>query len=163
MKLLFSQINEHQVISYDSLLESYFDNENKVIKEIKKASGEITFDPVKHILITKCNIDFDLVLYSSYTNEPFEKTIHISDDIYFTNKKELENDENIYVKDEIDLDHIIYSLLITSIPLNIHKKGEKLPSGDGYRVISEEELIKEKMKEEPGNQFDILKGIDFDK
>ena len=60
------------------------------------------------------------------------------------------------------MDHYIFNLLSASVPLSPKAPNAKAPqSGKGYRVLSEEEFLKE--KEEQGNsQFDALKDIDFD-
>ena len=57
---------------------------------------------------------------------------------------------------------MIYSLIITNLPTRLVKKSESYPRGESYRVISEEEYLKDKEKEEGGNAFDALKDLEFD-
>lgn len=160
MKIYFSQAKEHEVLEYNSLLEDYVDGTDTTLKGVNSSNGEIEVNKFDHSLIVKVNVLFDIDVVSSYSAEVFKTKIKIKDDLYFTNSKSLDSDEFILVNDEIDLDYYIYSLLITSIPLNIHKPGESLPKGDGYRVLSEDEFKKEK-EESGGNAFDALKDIDF--
>ena len=60
------------------------------------------------------------------------------------------------------MDHYIFNLLSASVPLSPKAPNATAPkSGKGYRVLSEEEFLKE--KEEQGNsQFDALKDLEFD-
>ena len=63
---------------------------------------------------------------------------------------------------EIDLDPYILALILAEVPHTVTKKGAELPkSGSGYRVLSEEELLKEKSTKK-NSAFDILDTIEFD-
>lgn len=161
MKIYFSQIKDHEVIEYNSLLEDYVDGTDTTLKGVNSSKGEIELNKFDHSLIVKVNVLFNVDVVSSYSSEVFKTKIKVNDELYFTNSKSLDSDDFIFVNDEIDLDNYIYSFLITSIPLNIHKPGEALPKGDGYRVLSEDEFKKEK-ESSGGNAFDALKDIDFD-
>jgi uncharacterized metal-binding protein YceD (DUF177 family) len=160
MKIYFSQIKEHEVLEYKSLLEDYVDGKDGTLKSINSTKGTIDLNKFDHSLIVKVDVSFDVNVISSYSGDVFKTKINIKDDLFFTDSKSLDSDEFILINDEIDLDNYIYSLLITSIPLNIHKPNEKLPKGDGYRVLTEEEFKKEK-EDVSGNAFDALKDIDF--
>ena len=60
---------------------------------------------------------------------------------------------------QIDIDEMLITLIVSNIPFKIIKKGAKLPaSGDGYIVISEEEMEKRK-KSSP---FDALDNLEID-
>ena len=160
MKIYFSQIKEHEVLEYKSLLEDYVDGKDGTLKSINSTKGTIDLNKFDHSLIVKVDVSFNVNVISSYSGDVFKTKINIKDDLFFTDSKSLDSDEFILINDEIDLDNYIYSLLITSIPLNIHKPNEKLPKGDGYRVLTEEEFKKEK-EDMGGNAFDALKDIDF--
>ncbi len=160
MKIYFNQIKDHEILNYNSLLKDYINGNDRTLKAVNSSSGKIELTKFDHSLIIKLNINFNVDVVSSYTSNVFKTNIKIIDELYFTNSKELGDEDFILINDEIDLDNYIYSLLITSIPLNIHKSGEKLPKGDGYRVLSEEEFKKEK-ENNGGNAFDALKDIDF--
>jgi len=162
MEISFSQIKGHEVIDFESTLDKYFDSTNKIIKKIKSLKGTISLDKVGSILVCKILLKGILTVASSYTGNLFNTNISVKDDLYFTNKQDQETEDSIYVKDSIDLDYYIYSLVLTSLPIDIYKKGEVLPSGNGYRVIKEEDLIKERNTNDD-SPFKKLEGIDFDK
>ena len=63
---------------------------------------------------------------------------------------------------EIDLDPHILALILAEVPHTLTKSGASLPkSGNGYRVLSEDDYLKE--KNHKGNSaFDILDTIEFD-
>lgn len=161
MKMFFNDIIDKEVIDYNSTLDHYFDENSKVLKKINRTSGTISFDKAHNTIVANIKLKLNCKVVSSYTNIPFDQDIRISDTICFTNKKDQACDEIILVDDEINFDDFIYSLILTSIPINIHKNGEELPSGDNYRVITEEDLRREKENEQTGNVFDSLKDIDF--
>ncbi len=161
MKIYFSQIKECETLEYTSLLEDYVDGSDGTLKNINSTNGELKLNKFDHSLIVNVDLVFDVNVVSSYSGNIFKTKIKVKDDLYFTDSKSLDSDEFILINDEIDLDNYIYSLLITSIPLNIHKPNESLPKGDGYRVLTEEEFKKEKEKS-GGNAFDALKDIDFE-
>jgi len=159
MKISFSNIKEREVIPFNSTLDSFFSDKNKICKRILGSDGEISLEKAGDTLIARFDIDFKVVVLSSYTNKPFDTIIKLRDELYFTDTKVMEDDEMIYVDDEIDLDEVVYSLLITSIPMNLHKKGEELPSGEGYEVMSEDEFLGKSHTDSP---FDKLKNLNLD-
>src|SRR5574344_591384 len=165
MEISFSKASGHEVLPYESTLDKYFNGTDKIIKKVKSLKGTITTDKVGNTLICKITLRGVLNVISSYSGLAFDTSINLNEDLYFTNKSDQESEDMIFVKDSIDLDHYIYSLVLTSLPIDIHKKGESLPSGKGYRVLKEEELIKERSKkvENDDNPFSKLDGIDFDK
>ena len=63
---------------------------------------------------------------------------------------------------EIDMDNYFLGYVIASVPHNAHKKGAKLPSeGKGYRVLTEDELLKERSSTKKSSPFDCLDDIDL--
>lgn len=53
----------------------------------------------------------------------------------------MDSEDVFYIQEGyIDLDQEIYSLIITSLPLILHKDGEEYPKGENFRVISEDEI-----------------------
>src|SRR5574344_517360 len=163
MEISFSQASGHEVINFESTLDKYFDSTSKIIKKVKSLKVTIKTDKVDSTLICKVYLKGILNVVSSYTGKLFDTSIIIDDELFFTNKQDQETEDLIFVKDTIDLDHYIYSLVLTSLPIDVHKKGEVLPSGNGYRVIKEDDLIKEKNNSNDDNPFSKLEGIDFDK
>ncbi|MFA6755190.1 MAG: hypothetical protein WCR97_01590 [Bacilli bacterium] len=160
MNLLYSQISKREIIDYNSTLSQFNLNDNSILKKINGIYGTLNIDKVSDIVTITCNLTCDVEIVSSYTMKEFRQKIHLDDSLYFSNNEEFESDDVMYVKEEIDIDQYIYSLLITSIPINAHKKGEKLIThGKNFEVIKEENL----KRDESENIFDSLKDIDFDK
>lgn len=160
MKINFSNVKNHEEIAFSSTLDSFFDEKSTICQKINKSNGTIILDKTGNTLIAKFKISFNCIVFSSYTNNPFETNIDVDDELFFTNSPDFESDEMILVDDEIDLDEFVYSLFITSIPLNLHAENEKLPSGKGYRVLTEDEFNNNKNDEE--SPFDKLKDLNFD-
>lgn len=161
MKINFAQIKEFESIDYSSLLEEYFDEKSTIVKKVNSSSGKILLEKINNVLRIRFDIKMNVQVVSSYTNVDFPYDIHLDDELFLTDDKDLETDEMILVDDLIDLDYYVYSLLISSIPITIHKKGEKFVSGESFSVMTEEEYKKLK-SEEKSSPFDVLKDIDFD-
>ena len=85
-----------------------------------------------------------------------------SDELHFAPSKDEDEDCIEYKGTSIEMDPYIFNLLSASVPLSPKAPNAKAPkSGKGYRVLSEDEFLKE--KEEQGNsQFDALKDLEFD-
>ena len=86
-----------------------------------------------------------VVASCSYTLEDVPLDVKFHDSFYFTDSKDDEAEDCYYEPNvEIDLDPHILALILAEVPHNIVKNGAKLPkSGNGYRVLSEEDFIKE--------------------
>ena len=56
----------------------------------------------------------------------------------------------------MDLDNIIYTLIVSSLPISIHAPNEEVIESDEYRVISEDDLDSENT-----SPFDVLKDLDL--
>ena len=113
------------------------------------------------ILLVQLHIKADVVGVCSYTLEDVPLHYEIDDEISFTDDPE--DVDNYYEKSNlIEMDQYILGILLANVPIKIIKKGAKLPkSGDGYRVMTEEEHEAEKKKR--GNPaFDILDEFEFD-
>ena len=163
MNINFSSFKEgsKETISYSPLIETLNElNHSSIISKINNASGEITFSKVNDILIIDFDLIFNIDAISAYSLKNINKNIDVVDTLYFTNDQNNESEEVFYTKEIISLDEIVYSLLLTSIPLNILGDDETLPSGDDFNVYSEDELIVELNKEKE-SPFDVLKDIDL--
>lgn len=161
MKLIFSNIKNNEELPFTSLLEDYFSDDSIIVKKVNKSEGSVIFTKAgSNILIANFNIKFNINVLSSYSNEYFDADFKLEDELYLTNLEENESEDVILVNESFDLDEIVYSLLITSIPTNFHKVGETLNSGKDYKVMTEDEFYESKKEE--GNVFDKLKNIDLD-
>ncbi len=153
--------------------------------KVQTLSDDISFDPevfVCHaplINVLNCHVELKaqrfeefiyvtlsvkakVTLQCSYTLKNFESIVSGEDELHFAPSKDEDEDCIEYKGTSIELDHYIFNLLSASVPLSPKAPDAKVPkSGNGYRVLSEDEFQKE--KEESGNsQFDALKDLDFD-
>ena len=134
---------------------------NDIINKFNSINGEIIINKVNSVYIFDIHILANLNLTSSLSLKKFDEDYEINETLYFTNNEEYKSEDTEFIEGFIDIDNLIYSLLITNIPINIHAPNEKgTIVGEGYRVIKEEELETEKSKSSP---FDILDEIDLDK
>lgn len=115
----------------------------------------------EEILRVEFHIKADVIGVCSYTLEDVPLHYEIDDEISFTDDPD--DVDNYYEKGNlIEMDQYVLGILLANVPIKIVKKGAKLPkSGDGYRVMTEEEHEAEKRKR--GNPaFDILDSVEFD-
>lgn len=124
--------------------------------------------------LSKCHVDLSYRLYGelisidiivsgvatlacSYTLEDVDYVFEYKDSVLFSKNEGGEEDDIIVYKGNyVDIDDYVLTLICASLPTKIVKNGAKLPSsGDGYRVLSEEEYNLEKQKDK-SSPFDIL-------
>ena len=154
-----------------------FQNKDYVIEEDIDFSSE-TFDPTHirgvsntHVkvtgfdyddyLILNIKIESDVIGVCSYSLEDVPLKVDISTSLTFTYLDEEE--DTIHIDGPIfELDPYILDLIVAEVPLTLVKKGAKLPSsGDGYRVLTEDEYNKEQeQKTDP--RWAALDNIDID-
>ena len=99
-----------------------------------------------------------MTLISSYSLKDFDKDFSVDDTLYFTDEEECASEDTLLVKNEIDIDNIVYSLLVTSLPIKLYADDEKVIKGNGYRVLKEGEEDEENDESSP---FDVLKDIEL--
>ena len=130
--------------------------------EIKNCHVELEAQRFEEFIYVTLSLKARVVLECSYSLQHFETTISGSDELHFAPSKDEDEDCIEYKGTSIDLDPYIFNLLSASVPLSPKAPNAKTPSsGNGYRVLTEEEFLKE--KEETGNsQFDALKDLEFD-
>lgn len=161
MRLDFSKVDAKTIINIDensSTLKKY--NHSSVIEEINSVTGTVTTERADEVIIVKYNLKANLLVHSSISGDLFDYIMNVNETLYYTSNKALESEDIFFEdKDYIDLNEDIYSLIVTNLPIKLHKKGEKYPSGDNYRVLTEDEL-----NEDSGDQtspFDVLKDLDL--
>jgi len=124
--------------------------------------AELKAQRFEEFIYVTLSIKAKVTLQCSYTLKNFETTIEGVDELHFAPSRDEDEDCIEYKGTSIDMDQYIFNLLSASVPLSPKAPNAKAPtSGKGYRVLSEEELIKEK-EEEGNSQFDALKDLDFD-
>lgn len=161
MRIDFSKVKSFEKIDYIGDLNFYNNTKSlKTIKYYKSVEGVVEIQKADSVIIVKYDIHAVLNVLSTLSGEEFEYPLDVSETLYYTDKKEMDSEDVFYVKEGyVDLDQEIYSLIITSIPLILHKEGEEYPKGKNYRVISEDEI-----DENDGSNyspFDKLKDLDL--
>ena len=129
---------------------------------VEKCHAELKAQRFEEFIYVNLSIKANVTLQCSYTLKNFSTTIEGTDELHFAPSKDEDEDCIVYKGTSIDMDHYIFNLLSASVPLSPKAPNATAPkSGKGYRVLSEEEFLKE--KEEQGNsQFDALKDLEFD-
>lgn len=161
MRIDFSKVKSFEKIDYIGDLNFYNNTKSlKTIKDYKSVEGVVEIQKADSVIILKYDIHAVLNVLSTLSGEEFEYPLDVNETLYYTDKKEMDSEDVFYVKEGyVDLDQEIYSLIITSIPLILHKEGEEYPKGKNYRVISEDEI-----DENDGSNyspFDKLKDLDL--
>lgn len=161
MRIDFSKVKSFEKIDYIGDLNFYNNTKSlKTIKDYKSVEGVVEIQKADSVIIVKYDIHAVLNVLSTLSGEEFEYPLDVNETLYYTDKKEMDSEDVFYVKEGyVDLDQEIYSLIITSIPLILHKEGEEYPKGKNYRVISEDEIY-----ENDGfnySPFDKLKDLDL--
>lgn len=97
------------------------------------------------ILRVELHIKADVIVASSYSLKDVNLKLNFKDELDFSDKDE-DAEECIIEKNSfIDLDPYILGLIISEIPTKVTANNETLPTdGVGYRVLTEDELNKEK-------------------
>ncbi|MBP5574404.1 MAG: hypothetical protein J6X50_01505 [Bacilli bacterium] len=132
------------------------------VKRIDKCLVKVDATEYGDVLRVQVKGEAEVIASCSYTLDDVPLKVKFNDEFYFSNKED--NSEDCYFEPgaNIDLDPHILALILAEVPHNIVKSGASLPkSGDGYRVLSEEEYLEEK-KNKKNSAFDILDTIEFD-
>ena len=113
------------------------------IRNIGKTHVKIAGQDYEDFLVLNFEIVSDVIGVCSYTLEDVPLTIKVNTSLTFTYEEE--DEETIHIDNPIfEVDEYILDLIIAEVPMKIVKKGAKLPSsGEGYRVLSEDEYNKE--------------------
>ena len=130
------------------------------IKKIENCHVKIEAIDYESILHISLEIKSKVIGVCSYTLEDVELNINTKDSLDFSDD---ENDEEMYHEtgNIIDLDPYILGILLANVPVRIIKKGAKLPKdGHGYRVLSEDDYLKEQ-SEKKDSRWDKLDSVKF--
>ena len=132
------------------------------IRRIDNCHVKITGSIYEDLLLLNMKITSLVIGVCSYTLEDVEIPLHVVDTIQISDS--IDDDDELFYEPNVvfDIDPYILSLVIASVPLKIVKKGAKLPSsGKGYRVLTEEEYLKEE-SEKKDTRWSALDDIDID-
>lgn len=113
------------------------------IRKISNTHVKVSGFDYDDYLLLNITVDSDVIGVCSYSLEDVPLHLHFSTELAFTYDEE--DEDNYVIKEAIfDLDPYIFDLIISEVPYTLVKKGAMLPkSGNGYRVMSEEEYNKE--------------------
>lgn len=123
---------------------SSYDFDPNYIRGIPFCHADLVATQYENTLRVTVKIKAKVIGVCAYTLEDVEVPIDIKDELNFTDD---ENDEACYYAPEtvIDLDDYLLALILANVPCKVVKPGAKLPeNGDGYRVLTEDELVKER-------------------
>lgn len=131
------------------------------LKKINNCHVDIDINNYENVLVLSLKIKANVTLVSSYSLKEFDKDLSINDTIDFSFNEE-DEDSSFVIKDSnLILDKYILDIIITNIPSKVAMKGEKLPVGDeSFRVISEDEYLKEK-ENQKDDRWSKLDDIDL--
>ena len=136
------EINKHYEVEEDlDLTNVNFANDSR-IKRIDDCHVLASFTRFDEAFDIELKVKGTLTAICSYTLEEFPFKFSFKERI-----SARDDDEGDYkIKNNfIDLEGVIIALIDNSVPLNVTKPGAKKPDGgEGYRVLSEEELLKER-------------------
>ena len=132
------------------------------VRRITSCSVTVVAHEYGDVLDVKIRGQASVIASCSYTLEDVPLDVSFKDNFYFSS--EVTGSEECFFEpgNEIDLDPHILALILAEVPHNIVKSGASLPkSGNGYRVLSEEEFEKER-KSKKNSAFDALDALEFD-
>ena len=137
---------------------SYFRGDQYHVRSISSCHMKLNVTNYDDLLTLFFNINGEVKTTCAYTLEEISYPYHISDVIELTGS---EDDEFEMRNEEVDIDEILITLIVSNIPIKVVKEGATLPSdGDGYRFITEEQALAE--EQEKPSAFDVLDDFDFD-
>ena len=154
--------NKAQTFTDEVDFSKYPFDENHV-RRIDSCSVKVVATDFGDVLQVQLSGEANVIASCSYTLEDVPLDVKFKDSFYFTDSKDNEAEDCYFEPGvEIDLDPHILALILAEVPHTLTKSGASLPkSGNGYRVLSEDDYLKE--KEHKGNSaFDILDPIEFD-
>ncbi len=108
------------------------------------------FENAGDILTFNYELKAKIIVSDSRTATPFEMEIEDEGIADVLPSYDTEGDGYVFEGTSFELEDLLLCLIVSNVPLAPHQEGSALPSsGKGYRVLTEEELLKE--KEEEGN------------
>ena len=132
------------------------------VKRINKCSVSVDATEYGDVIRLKVSGEAEVIASCSYTLEDVPMKVKFQDEFYFSSEEDNSQDCYFEPSPNINLDPHILALILAEVPHNITKSGAELPkSGNGYRVLSEEQYLEEK-KNKKNSAFDILDTIEFD-
>ena len=150
-----------KAVEYDEDVDlTYFKGDQYHVRSIPSCHMKLSVTNYDDLISLYFIIEGEVKTSCAYTLEEIPYKYKISDVIELTGG---EDDEFEIKGEEIDIDDILITLIVSNVPFKVVKEGATLPSsGEGYRFISEEEAEEEAAQQEKPSAFDILDDFDFD-
>ena len=156
------EIGKHYLIEDDVDFSNHQFASNYRIRKILNCHLKLDLVVFEDIANMKLQLNGSVIGACSYTNEDVEVKYHVKENLSFSNDENSHAD--YYEKNPLfDFDPYLLALIDANVPLNIIKKGAKMPeSGEGYEVLSEEEYNKKKSGGGGDSRWAALDNINFD-
>ena len=123
------------------------------VRSIKSCHMDLSVLNYDELIVLSFILKGEVMTTCAYTLEEIPYQYQIKETVELAGN---DDDEFEIINETIDIDQILITLIVSNIPMKVIKKGAKLPSnGEGYRVLSEEEALKEK-KASPFDALDDL-------
>lgn len=153
-------INQDVVLEEEIDFSSYpFDEHH--IRRIDKCLVKVILHEFEDVLQCKISGKAEVIASCSYTLDDVPLKVKFKDELFFSDEESTENNIEYEPRVTIELDPYVLALICDAVPHNVVKPGATLPSGgEGYRVLTEEEFLKEK-KNKKNHKFDDLDKIEF--
>ena len=155
------ELNKHYFLEEDIDFSSHVFSTTYRIRKIVSCHVKIDLISFQEITDLKVEVKGEVIGACSYTNEDVPLKYSFKEDMSFSTSEDSGAD---YIEENevFDLDPYIFALIDAAIPLNIHKKGAKMPdSGNGYEVLSEEEYYKKKQEDKSNSPWSVLDDLEF--
>ena len=152
----------HQLEMEEDIDFSLADLDQNLIRKISNTHVKMKAHEYEDLIIADFEISTDIVGVCSYTLQDVPLHLKFKDSLEFSN--EVQDDDEIFYEEKpiFNLDPYILGLIIAETPTKIIKKGAKLPSsGKGYRVLSEDDYLKEK-EEKTDSRWSKLDDIEIE-
>lgn len=163
MKININTLVEGKIYNFDEdiIIDNITDT-SYGLKRLENIHVNAQITLFEHLLSVALKIDGNAVMICSYSLEEGDYKIRLKENLTFTFEQENEDEDMIYDgRNVIVLDDYVRSLILASLPTKFIKKGKKLPdSGTNYRVLTEEQFIKEH-SEKKKSPFDKLEDLDL--
>ena len=139
--------------------------DNQSIINIEWLRAHVEFQYVAGLTLIKLHLEGDLVLRSTRTLKPVNYEFDEEDEFVLAHTEENYDPETMirFTDNEFDLRPYIYSLLISSLPIQIiGEDDEEYLSGKNWEVMTEEEYLKRKQNDVSSSPFSALLDEEFE-
>lgn len=151
-----------KAVEYDEDVDlSYFRGDKYHVRSITSCHMKLSVTNYDDLVTLYFNISGEVKTTCAYTLEEIPYQYKISDVIEINGS---DDDEFDIVNEEIDIDEMLVTLIVSNVPFKVVKPGATLPSdGDGYRFLTPEQAQKEQEEAEHNkpSAFDVLDDWDF--